>query len=235
MDAVSSTSGPDPEQGAAPATPPATESEAPAARRPPAPTPPAKAGRTQLSVRDMLVALGVLLVVVLVIGGLSRGFSFAPGGPTVDPAAIPVVDASAELRGLAPPVGFPLRVPAVPPDWRSNSVAKEPVRNTDSTAVRVGYLTASSQYLQLQQSDAGEEALLAAAAGSRKLAAQGVQDVGGQRWVVYGARPDEPIWIAEIPVPGGAPVRLVITGSGSEDDYRVLAGAAQAGEVLPRP
>jgi len=205
----------------------------PAPSRPPADPPPmAKPARGALRVKDMVVAIGVLLVVVLVIGGLSRGFSFAPGGPTVDPTGIPVVDAPAELRGLASSVPFALRVPAVPPGWRSNSVAEDRVVGTDRTDVRIGYLTEQSQYLQLLQTDAAEDALLAAQQGAARLAAQGPQDVGGQEWVVYGTQPSEPIWIADVATPGGGSVRMLISGSGTVDDYRALAGAVVAGELL---
>jgi hypothetical protein len=172
----------------------------------------------------MLVAIGVLVVIVLVIGGLSRGFGFAPTGPTVDPTGIPVVDAPTELRGLAPSVPFALRTPSAPEGWRSNSVAAEPVSRTDRKQVRVGYLTAGSHYLQLLQSDATEEALLAAQAGTRQLVAQGTQDVAGQRWVVYGTRPGEPVWIADL-----GTVRLVISGTATDDEYRALAAGALAG------
>ncbi len=189
--------------------------------------PPSKPSRGSMTVKDMAVALGVLIAIVLVVGGLSRGFGFAPTGPTVDPAGIPTVDAPAELRGLAASVPFALRIPAVPAGWRPNSVADDPLAGTDRTAVRVGYLTDQSDYLQLVQSDATEEALLAAQAGTRQLVAQGTQDVAGQRWVVYGTRPGEPVWIAD-----EGRVRLVITGSGTDDEYRALAGAARAGEVV---
>jgi hypothetical protein len=191
-----------------------------------------KPARGALTVRDMAVAIGVLVAVVLVIGGLSRGFSFTPTGPTVDQNAVPVVDAPADLRSLASSVPFALRIPAVPAGWRSNSVAQDPVAGTTTTDVRVGYITGESNYLQLLQSDATEEALLAAQLGTRHLAAQGPQEVGGQEWVVYGIRPDEPIWIADVAAPGGGSVRLVISGSGTDDEYRALAGAAVAGELL---
>lgn len=191
------------------------------------PTPPAKPSRGSLTVKDMLVALGVLLAIVLVIGGLSRGFGFAPTGPTVDPTGIPVVDAPAELRGLAAGVPFALRIPAAPAGWRSNSVAQDPVGGTDRKDVRVGYLTGQGNYLQILQSDATEEALLAAQSGTRRLVAQGTQDVAGQRWVVYGSRPGEPVWIAD-----EGQVRLVISGSGTDDEYRALAGGVTSGEAI---
>lgn len=177
----------------------------------------------------MLVALGVLVVVVLLFGGLTGSCSFSPTGPTVDSARLPVVDAPAELRALAPTIPFPVRVPAVPPGWRSNSVDQDLV--TGGRAVRTGYVLPDSRYLRVLQSDAATEALLAVEAGAGPVPAKGPVDVGGQRWVVYGAGEDEPIWIGELAAP--APVRVLLTGSGSEDAYRALAGAVVAGEVLP--
>ena len=96
----------------------------------------------------------------------------------------------------------------------------------DRTTSRAGRRSARATsrrrrgYLQLQQSDATEEALLAAI-GERP--AQGAQDVGGARWVVYGARPAEPVWIADV-----KGVRLVLTGSATDDEFRTLATAVLA-------
>jgi hypothetical protein len=178
-----------------------------------------KPPRSALTVRHMIAAVGVLVLVVLVLGFMSSGAGFTPAGPVADPSTVRVVDAPTQLRGLVGSVPFAVRVPATPPGWRANSVGTDVVG--DRKAVRVGYLTPSAGYVQLQQSDATEEALLRAAAGARTLTAQGPQDVGGVRWVVYGTRPGEPVWIADV---GG--VRLVITGSGTDDEFRTLATAA---------
>lgn len=182
----------------------------------------AKPGRGTLTLRDMAVAVGVLVAIVLVVGFLSSGAGFAPGGPRVDRSAGPTVDAPAQLHAMAPGVPFPLVVPAVPPGWRSNSVAVDPVGT--SRAVRVGYVTPDGYYLQLQQTDATEGTLLHVVSAGAVLPAQGPQDVGKWRWVVYGARPAEPVWIADT-----GDVRFAITGSGSDDDYRRLAAAASTG------
>ena len=72
-----------------------------------------------LTVRDMVGAVAVLVVIVLVFAGATRSCSFAPGGPSVDPGAGPTVDAPAQLRVLAGAMPCPLRVPALPPDWRA--------------------------------------------------------------------------------------------------------------------
>jgi hypothetical protein len=41
--------------------------------------------------------------------------------------------------------------------------------------------------------------------------------------VVYGAEGAEPVWVAELP--GATPVRALITGSGTVEEFRALAGA----------
>jgi hypothetical protein len=182
----------------------------------------------------MLVAIGVLVLVVLVVGGLSRSCTFAPTGPTIDSSRLPVVDAPAELRLLTRDVAFPVRVPAVPADWRANSVDRDPVPD-GGTSVRTGYITPDGRYLRLLQSDATEEALLAAESGTRPAIAQGVVDVNGQQWVAYTGTDEraEPIWITAVTAPNVPPVRMLVTGSGSEAEMRTLATAAVRGEALP--
>lgn len=222
---MSSAADPDPDAAHAPQRP----SEP--ARRPSADPPPAKPPRGALTVRDMLVALAVLALLVLAVAGASRSCTFSPGGPSVDASRLPVVDAPAELRALAPLVPFAVRIPAVPPGWRANSVGQDRVGDSgDGRAVRTGFLTPEGRYLRLLQSDAPEPALLAVETGARPVSARGAVDVGGQPFVVYGEPRDEPIWTAD--VPGPAPVRLLITGSGTEDDFRALAAAALTGEQV---
>lgn len=191
---------------------------------------PSKPPRSAMGMRDLGVALGLMVALVLMVGGITRSCSFAPGGPTVDPAGIPVVDAPAELRDLARGVPFALRIPAVPPGWRSNSVGQDRVRSNGvdaGRAVRTGYLTPGGRYLRLLQSDATEAALVVVETGSTPVRTQGPVDVGGRRWVVYTRENDEPIWVADL-----GDVRLLITGSGSDADFQALAGAAVAGQVL---
>jgi hypothetical protein len=196
------------------------------------PAPPSKPPRSALTVRDMIAAIGVLLLVILVVGGLSRSCTFAPTGPTVDASRLPVVDVPAELRRLAPDTSFPLRIPAVPADWRANSTDRETIPD-GGRAVRTGYLTPEGRFLRLLQSDATEEALLVSEGGSAPVVAQGVVDVGGQRWVAYTGTGEraEPLWITEVTTQGAAPVRMLVTGSGSEQDLRTLATAAVDGEL----
>jgi hypothetical protein len=196
------------------------------------PGPLSKPPRSALTARHMIGALVVLALVVLAAGGLTRSCTFAPGGPTIDSSRLPVVDARAELARLAPGVPFPVRIPAVPEGWRANAVDQAVVGESES-AVRTGYLTPDGRYLRLQQSTATEEELLRAEAGAVAVPAHGVVDVEGQSWVAYLGQRGEQIWITEVAGGPGAPVRLLVTGSGSEADFRTLAVAAVRGEVLP--
>lgn len=173
-----------------------------------------------MTMRDILVAIGVLVAVILTVAGLSGACSFAPGGPTVDASRLPVVDAPAELRALAPAVPFGIRIPAVPPTWRANSVDQDRVAEGGARAVRTGYVTPGGRYVRLLQSDATEPVLLAVETGARPVTAKGVEDVGGQAWVVYDGR--EPIWTTEL----ADGTRMLITGSGTDDDFRTVAATA---------
>jgi len=188
--------------------------------------PPGKPPRSALSVRDMVGAVAVLVAVVLLFAGMTRSCSFAPGGPSVDPAAGPSVDAPAQLRVLAGSMPFPLRVPAPPVGWRATTVDTARVGETGARAVRTGYLTPAGHYMRLVQSDADELALLASEAQGTPVAA-GPIVVTGTTWVSY-TDTREPIRIATLDG-----VRLLITGSGTDDEFRTLAAAATGGEVLP--
>jgi hypothetical protein len=178
--------------------------------------------------RDMAGALVVLALVVLAAGGLSHSCTFAPTGPTVDASRLPTVDVAAELGHLAPDSTFPLRIPAVPDGWRANAVDRTSLPE-GGHVVSTGFLTPDGRYLRLQQGDATEEAMLRAEAGGAAAPAQGTVDVEGQKWVAYTGERREPIWIADVDG-----VRLLVTGSASEADFRTLAVAAVRGQVVGR-
>ena len=197
---------------------------------PPGPADPGPSGkppRSALSVRDMVGAVAVLVAVVLLFAGMTRSCAFAPGGPSADPAAGPSVDAPAQLRVLAGSMPFPLRVPAPPAGWRATTVDTARVGENGARAVRTGYLTPDGHYLRLVQSDADELALLATEAQGTPVAA-GPIVVNATTWVSYTDDTREPIRIAALDG-----VRLLITGSGTDGEFRTLAAAATGGEVLP--
>jgi hypothetical protein len=192
------------------------------------PGPPAKPPRSAMTMRDLLGAVAVLVAAVLVVGGLTRGCSFAPLGPTVDPGAGPTVDAPEQLRALAGSTSFPLRVPAVPMDWRANAVGTVQVGPGANRAVRAGYVTPAGRYLRVVQSDAAEADLVTEEARGTPVAS-GAVEVAGTSWVTYGDGTAEPIHVAQV-----AGVRLLITGSGDDAEFRTLAAGTVGGEILPR-
>nr|WP_275404019.1 DUF4245 domain-containing protein [Pseudonocardia acidicola] len=179
----------------------------------------------------MIIALAVMVPIVLLMAGAMRSCTFSPGGPTVSSDAVPAVDAAARLREFAPRVPFGLRIPAVPAGWRANATDQGPVAG-GGRAVRVGWITPDGRYVKIVQSDAAEEALVAAEAGGPQTG-RGTVDAAGQHWVVYGQPGAEPFWVADVATPGSPPVRLLITGSGTEDEFRTMATATLTGELLP--
>ncbi|MFC5993910.1 DUF4245 domain-containing protein [Pseudonocardia hispaniensis] len=190
--------------------------------------PPGKPARSSLSMRDMLGALAVLAVVALVFAATTQSCSFSPGGPSISADSAPVVDAQARLREAAVHTPFALRVPALPAGWRANSTDQGLVGG-GGRAVRIGYLSPDGRYLRLVQSNAAQEPLVATEAGGPQIG-RGTVEAGGATWVVYGNDGEEPFWVTT--VPGAPESRLLITGSGSEQEFRTLASAALHGERL---
>ena len=124
------------------------------------------------------------------------------------------------------PCRFPLRVPAPPAGWRATTVDTARVGEDGARAVRTGYVTPDGHYLRLVQSDADELALLATEAQGTPVAA-GPIVVNATTWVSYTDDTREPIRIAALDG-----VRLLITGSGTDDEFRTLAAATAGGAVL---
>nr|WP_157528516.1 DUF4245 domain-containing protein [Kibdelosporangium sp. MJ126-NF4] len=188
--------------------------------------------RFKTSARDMVLSLVVLLAIVGSIVWLTQGCEFSPSGPKVDPSAAPTVDAAKELGGAARRVDFAVRLPAVPADWHANSSNTVPlgVGAARTTAVRVGWITPGGKYLRLSQSKAPvDDLVVMEAGGSVPSSSTGSVDVAGTKWAKHRGKGDEPSWV--LSVDG---VQLLITGSGTEDEYRTLATAAQEAKPITR-
>jgi hypothetical protein len=182
--------------------------------------------------RDMFWSLIPLVVACVVLAGIVGMCSFSPNGP--GPGPTPNYDAPAALQADANALRIPIRVPALPDGWRSNSGSRagietgrtdasgQPARAVSST---VGYLAPSGMYLALIQSNADEEKLVASL--DADMVPTGTQDVDGVRWVVYEGEGDaEPVWTTRLKGPTG-PAQVAIRGAGGTDEYRTLAAAVQ--------
>jgi hypothetical protein len=193
---------------------------------PPTEPPPSSRGRATL--RDLIGAVAVLLVVVAAVAGFGRGCSFSPGGPTVDPTSAPSVDAAHDLSVAAGVVDFPVRHPAVPPDWRANSSSTAAVGSGDGVVVRVGWLTPNGRFLQLSQSNGDPEDVVVAETDVERAQRTGDVEVNGSRWTTYRGRRDEPAWVAQLDRS-----TVLITGSAGEAEFRTLAAAVRDARPLP--
>jgi hypothetical protein len=192
------------------------------------PTEPVRTGRNRFGMRDMVLSMVVLAVGVLILAGISTGFSFSPGGVSVNTSNLPTVDVPAELRAAESQVTFPLREPRLPDGWRPNSDSVDSLG--PAKAVRVGLITSGGRYLQLSQSNATPLALVRAAAGLADgvgVSAIGTETVNSTKWTVYPGVRSEQSWVAD-----QGTVRLFITGNGTTAEFRTLAAAVLTGRPV---
>ncbi|GAA4487977.1 DUF4245 domain-containing protein [Rhodococcus olei] len=174
--------------------------------------------------RDIIWSLIPLVLFAIVIAGIARSCSFSPGGPTAGP--VPQFDVAAALNFDAAEMGFPIRNPVVPEGWQPNSGSRGTVAGDGGGDVStVGYITDAGRYLQLSQSNATEDALVRWVAGEPR-ASTGVEQFGPASWVQYTQEGSEPIWVADL-----GTVRVLLTGSGSTEEFGTLATAV--GEAQP--
>ncbi|MEJ8280451.1 DUF4245 domain-containing protein [Pseudonocardia spirodelae] len=192
-----------------------------------------KPGRGDTSVRDLIWACLILVPIALLIFSVGGSCSFSPGAPAEDAASGPTVDAPARIAEYARGSSFPLRLPDVA--FRVNSTDRGPVEG-GGTAVRIGYVTPDADFLSLVQTDGTAEGVLAtesgaAGRGDGPPTMRGTEQAGGLTWEVYGAEGGEPFRIATLP--GAQPVRVLVTGSGSDEQFRALADALAAARPIP--
>ncbi|NHD17871.1 MULTISPECIES: DUF4245 domain-containing protein [unclassified Actinopolyspora] len=171
------------------------------------------------SVRAMVFAMLPLVLVVLGIAGLTGRCSVNPLGSSLDTGTAPTVNASQEFESAAAGVDFPVLHPHPPDGWRANSADTEQITQQDS-AVRVGWLTEDTHYVRLSQSSA-PEAELVSSETEQPPRARGTVRAAGEQWVVYESVRSEVAWVGE-----RSGVRLLITGNGTEEEFRMMARAA---------
>jgi hypothetical protein len=168
--------------------------------------------------RDMIYTIIPLVLIVLALAGLSKACSFSPGGPSA--GAPPSVDVTAALSAGARTANFPLRLPALPAGWVSNSGNRHTVAGAQGGVVEdTGWISPKGSYLRLAQSSAGEDALMSDEVGSMRKAS-GTTSAGGRDWVVYSQQDAEAVWVANL-----GDVRILITGGGGAEEFQTLATA----------
>ena len=175
--------------------------------------------------RDMLWSLIVLMAICAAFAGIAGLCSFSPTGPKDGP--IPQFDADASLRQDARHLATPVRSPALPADWTSNSGRVQNLAGQDAS--HVGWVTPDRGYLELVQSLAPADAYRSLPGGPRPDKTS--IPVRGHDWTVYSSDDDtvRPVWVLDL---DGARVGLI--GNAPRSDFETLAAAVQEAPPLPR-
>jgi hypothetical protein len=181
--------------------------------------------RQRATLRDLIGSLVILLAIVGAIVGIGRGCSFSPGGPTIAPPTRSV-DVALDLGSAARSVDFPIRRPELPAGWRANTSSTSAVGRGASVIVRVGWLT-PARYIQLSQSGGAINDVVVAETGQADAISSGSVEVNGTRWTTYPGRRAEQAWATRLDR-----TTVLITGTGTEDEFRTLAQAVQTANPL---
>ena len=155
------------------------------------------ARRLDVTLGDMVRGVALLALAVLVVGwflGLFRNDT------VVEPEAVDVVAVAEEAQPAAP---FELAVPtSLPAGWRATSARFEPLEDS----WHVGFLTAADEYVGLEQSAHGVEALVADFAADAIPAGQA--RLPGRTWRRLVDETDGEVTL----VRGGAAAGTLVTG-----------------------
>ncbi|MBY6411727.1 DUF4245 domain-containing protein [Rhodococcus sp. BP-252] len=175
--------------------------------------------------RDMVWSLIPLVIACLLIAGIASQCTLSPGGPKQGP--IPNFDVDAALQYDASELSFPIRNPKVPEDWTPNSGSRQSISGDQGGDVsNVGFISGAGRYIRLTQSNATEDVLVPFAVGEPRYAS-GTQSIDGKEWIVYEQSDKEPVWVTDL-----GDVRLLVTGSGSNEEFTELATATTSATPL---
>ena len=213
-------------------TPPAAEAPAPA------PAPSGRAARLSWGVKELAVAVGVLVVVIVGLALITNTISFSPGGPSTDaPIGGPVIDENQQFQLAVTQMHFPLHQPTLPGGWHPNSADLDPVgptaTNGQPNSLRIGFITPAGRYVSIAESSAAVLDLAREAAGTGgdvPMSPKGTVNVEGTSWTIYQGTRDEVSWALDL----GA-VRVLISGNGSQAEFTTMAKAVQTAPVLRAP
>ncbi len=186
----------------------------------------------------MFWSIAPLVVACIVLAGVAGMCSFSPSG--INRGPVPAYNASGALNADAQALGFPVRLPQLPPGWQANSGGRGGIsdgRTDPSTGQKlravtstIGYISPGGMYLSLTQSNADENKLVGAIHPS--MFPNGTVDVNGTRWITYQGDGVEPVWTTRLNSPVG-PAQIGISGAGTPDEFRTLAAATQSQPPLP--
>lgn len=171
--------------------------------------------------RDMALSMGLIVVVVVAVAWLYNGMSVSPGRAT-DEGTAPTTNVAAELTKVQRVVDYrPVQPAELPADWKQQSFTYALAADAPAKAatVRAGWLTPDGKFISLVQAPAPIQTLLSGEFGS-SAPTTGTVNEGGMDWSVTTGMRQEVAWYREF-----GNLTVVITGSATESDFRVLAAA----------
>jgi hypothetical protein len=172
-------------------------------------TPPPKATRADATVRNLAIALGILVIPLVAIVALFQ--PKASDAPTVDPAHVYDTARAEKAFRVREPQGL---------GWQA-TVAKFNPSAGDRFTIRVSYSTPDEHYLQLVQSNAAADELITGIID--RGAPAGVEQIEGESWTRYTAREGkENAFVLIEP-----DVTVVVVGDASLDTARTMIHALQ--------
>ncbi|MEU4550926.1 DUF4245 domain-containing protein [Micromonospora violae] len=176
----------------------------------PTPAPPAVAGKSERSPKDMAISLLVLLVPIALLLAFYRGFLGGDQPTTVDPA--PAIEQARSANAF--PVSQPQGLSA---DWTTVSARYQSVEG--GANLRLGYLTPEGRGVQLLQSNVPADRLLPAEL-TRQGQPQGPTELAGRTWQLYTARGNQQALVLLEPTR-----TVIVVGDARDNELRELAGS----------
>ncbi|MFC0314941.1 DUF4245 domain-containing protein [Gordonia phosphorivorans] len=177
--------------------------------------------------RDMVWSLIPLLLICLVIAGIAGSCAWGFGDKAAE-QKVPTFNSDAAFIADSRVMPFPIRQPAVPAAWQSNSGSTSTVGT--SLTSNVGWITDNGTYVQLTQTAATEDQLVPALGGTGALGT-GTVEAGGTTWVTYENAPENRmVWVTDL-----GDVRIGLLGRGDNPPLNTLAEAVLKAQPLPKP
>lgn len=181
--------------------------------------------------RDLIISLGVLLVVMFFSVGFTGMCSFNPGSADKS-GPVQEVDIDTILKTDARGLGIPVRLPTLPDNWEANSGRRTMVDNEPSS--KAGWVIDGEAFLAVTQTVAElkdavndedgeyrEETDTFVVPASKSSTGEDVT------WQIWSGDDVKQIWAVDL-----GDVRLLISGTATEAQYRTMAEAVTKAEPL---
>lgn len=181
--------------------------------------------------RDLIISLSVLLVVMVFSVGFTGMCSFNPG-PAERSGPVQEVDIDTILKTDARGLGIPVRLPDLAENWQPNSGRRTMVDKEPSSTA--GWVIDEKAFLSLTQTVAelrpavDDDGAYREETDTYRVPASVSSTGDDVVWQIWSGDDVKQIWAADL-----GDVRLLISGTATTEQYRILAEAAVKARPLP--